>query len=389
MKPCKQVLMIVSNAFEPDVRVYKEAITLSNEGFYVKIIAWDRQKKYPENENMGKITIRRCHISGQYGKKLFSIFHFIFFYCSVFSIAQESRFTVVHAHDLDTLPIGYIISKIKKCRLIYDAHETTYFSNFPFLFQDLFSKLERFLSKRARFICITNEIQRKKFESHLFDKSKIIMIRNCPFKEFFSEPIYKKEQENLFFVWIGYIQRGVGIEILCHLANCYMEKYPSLHLLLVGKVHPNYKQEFRDLLGELRFHERVKWIDGVVYDEVKKYYQILNISIMLYSNIGQYNLNTPTKLYESMACGIPVIASPISDVDEIITAANCGYVFETDAIEKIEETLELLIKNNKLRYRLGVNGFHHATRFFSWEQAGETLINCYNQICRENSYVFN
>ena len=39
----RRVLMLLSNPFAPDPRVYKEARTLTRNGYTVTIIAWDRQ----------------------------------------------------------------------------------------------------------------------------------------------------------------------------------------------------------------------------------------------------------------------------------------------------------------------------------------------------------
>jgi hypothetical protein len=36
---------------------------------------------------------------------------------------RRARPDVVHAHDLDTLPVGYAYSRLSGARLIYDAHE--------------------------------------------------------------------------------------------------------------------------------------------------------------------------------------------------------------------------------------------------------------------------
>ena len=33
------------------------------------------------------------------------------------------KFEVIHCHDTLVLPIGYLLKKIKKSKLIYDAHE--------------------------------------------------------------------------------------------------------------------------------------------------------------------------------------------------------------------------------------------------------------------------
>ena len=45
----KKILMLLSNPFRPDVRVYKEAISLIKGGYDVTVVAWDRGKRYPNH----------------------------------------------------------------------------------------------------------------------------------------------------------------------------------------------------------------------------------------------------------------------------------------------------------------------------------------------------
>lgn len=48
----KKILFIRSNPVFPDPRVQKEAKTLSDEGYEVEILAWDRTGKLKKNDNL-------------------------------------------------------------------------------------------------------------------------------------------------------------------------------------------------------------------------------------------------------------------------------------------------------------------------------------------------
>ena len=51
--------MLLSNPFRPDVRVYKEAISLIKGGYDVTVVAWDREMKYLTEERSDGINILR------------------------------------------------------------------------------------------------------------------------------------------------------------------------------------------------------------------------------------------------------------------------------------------------------------------------------------------
>jgi hypothetical protein len=53
----KKILMLRSNPFEPDERVYKEAKSLLENGYSVTLLCWDRELKFPEEEIFEGISI--------------------------------------------------------------------------------------------------------------------------------------------------------------------------------------------------------------------------------------------------------------------------------------------------------------------------------------------
>ena len=74
--------MILTNRFDPDVRVFKEAKYLVAKGFDVEILCWDRENEYRDRktEDVEGITIRRFFPYAKYGtgyKQLVSFFRYI------------------------------------------------------------------------------------------------------------------------------------------------------------------------------------------------------------------------------------------------------------------------------------------------------------------------
>jgi len=49
--------MLLAKAYRPDPRVYKEAMTLSKNGFDVSILCWDREGKCPKYKKEANIEI--------------------------------------------------------------------------------------------------------------------------------------------------------------------------------------------------------------------------------------------------------------------------------------------------------------------------------------------
>ena len=72
MQQSNKVYMILTNGFDPDVRVYKEAKYLVEKNFDVTILCWDRRCEYidKEEEILDGIKIKRFFIPSTPGTGL-------------------------------------------------------------------------------------------------------------------------------------------------------------------------------------------------------------------------------------------------------------------------------------------------------------------------------
>lgn len=375
----RQVIMLLSNPFEPDVRVLKEARSLVAAGYAVTILCWDRPGKFPAEQSDGQIRICRIQIHSAYGGGINLLWNFVRFNAALVKRVMNEDADIVHCHDLDTLPGGFIASRLKRSALVYDEHETEYFTRLPSLLRRIFRAMERFLARRADLVLVTNLIQVRKIQSMLKAGKVPVEVKNCPLKAFFHAPALE-ERGKVTVGWIGYLQRGTGIDRLVRICDRLAEGHPELQLLLVGKIHPDYVVELQAQLQSARHPERIELVAAVPYDQVFPFYRRVDIAALLYEDMIQYRLNTPTKLFEAMAQGIPVVATAIGDVQEIVEAHHCGYIVAAGNEDEMERKLEALIMDRALRLQMGKNGFQAAERYYNWELMASRLVKHYCEI---------
>jgi glycosyltransferase involved in cell wall biosynthesis len=91
-------------------------------------------------------------------------------------------------------------------------------------------------------------------------------------------------------------------------------------------------------------------------------------------------ITAPTKIFEAMAAGIPVIANKeFPALEKIIVENNAGIIVNCN-IDDITNGLEKLIKNKKLRSEMGKNGRLAVEREYTWENQVKNLIGLYKEI---------
>ncbi len=369
------IYMLVSNPYEPDPRVYKEARSLAGAGFAVTILAWDRQARFPEQETLDGVRIRRIRTRGQYGARLAALRHFAAFYREALAILKRERPDAVHCHDLDMAPLGWLARRLGWTdHFIYDAHEPDYYGYFPRPLKWLFDRLERFLARRADGVMITNRVQERKFAE--MGVRTCVMLRNVPPTSVQSlpppelpiagEPIIGR---------IGFITAGLGLEQLMQAVEVLSDRYPDIRVVLVGKVHPHYQAEFDHL--RQRYRDRLFYPGFLPFPDALAYYHHFTLSFNLYEPNAHYRLGTPTKLYESMAFGVPVLVSPIGDVEEILNNAPCGMILPDMKPGTIRQAIETMLsyKSQFERFKkAALDGFE---QYYHWKLMEKRLLDFY------------
>ena len=119
-----QITMLLTNAFDPDVRVYKEAVYLVSRGWSVTILCWDRDpgKGLPAREEKDGIEVVRFPIpsvAGSGKKQLPAFFRYIRT-CRAYLKAHPCDY--LHCNDLDGALTGYLARR-RGTPMVFDMHE--------------------------------------------------------------------------------------------------------------------------------------------------------------------------------------------------------------------------------------------------------------------------
>ncbi len=66
---------------------------------------------------------------------------------------------------------------------------------------------------------------------------------------------------------------------------------------------------------------------------------------------------------EAQACSIPIIASDVEGLNEVVSNKKNGLLFKPKDEKDLAEKIELMEKNKELRERLIKNGLHSVKRY--------------------------
>lgn len=107
----------------------------------------------------------------------------------------------------------------------------------------------------------------------------------------------------------------------------------------------------------------VIFIDSVPKDEVARYWSLLDASIIHLKRTDLFKSVIPSKLFESMGMGIPVLHGVEGESAAIVEQENVGLLFEPENAVELCARLRQLRDNPSLRLRLSENGPVAAKRY--------------------------
>lgn len=170
---------------------------------------------------------------------------------------------------------------------------------------------------------------------------------------------------------------GRKLETLIRAFNTLLQRYASARLLIIGSG--DGAGSLNELSGSLGIEEKVRFTGIVPYSDVARYVSAAEIGISYVPLIEYYDVQTPLKTMEFLACGLPVIATGTKANKDLIRDGYNGLL-TGDSEEALADAMFLLIANDGLRKKLAQNARESVTRL-NWENIVQNdLIPAYREI---------
>jgi len=281
------------------------------------------------------------------GKDYFRIIRCIY---ALYKILSAEKFHIVHSHGYFADIIGIIVSRILKIPHIATCH--------GFISNDIILKIYNKIDKLSlrfcnRVIAVTDEI-RKELIHNGIKESKVITIRNATDNissttDIFMVKTEKKRllnvRENYFIIgYVGRLSKEKGIKYLINAGKILKERIKYFKILIIGSGPERENLETISL--KLGLKENITFT-GFLSD-VEQWIQTLDVLVLPSLTEG-----TPLALLEAMSCAIPVVATNVGGVPEIIESGKNGILVEPRNAKELADAICMLQKDELLRLKLG------------------------------------
>ncbi len=215
------------------------------------------------------------------------------------------------------------------------------------------------------------------FIARNFPISKTITVQNFPIihELVMEQPIpYKKRP--LLISYVGVISEIRGISEMIRAVGMIPQHF-QVRLKLAGSFYPS---SLEDDVKQLPGWERVDFLDWQSRTQVSELLGQTRIGLVLFHPVPNHIEAQPSKLFEYMSAGIPVIISDFPLWREIVEGAGCGLLVDPLDPQAIAEAIQWLLEHPDEAVNMGENGQKAVREKYSWDIEAKKLADIYHKI---------
>lgn len=315
-----RVVMVVHSCFPDDPRVRKEAFALVSAGNEVEVVCL-RATGEPHHDLSGSVRVHRLPVardrsSGRIGYLTEYLLFFVLAAILLARLDAKRRIDVVHVHNIpDELVYCAFLQRLRGARIVLDLHDPM-----PELFADKYGAggrapfrrvLTRWQLASCRFadhVIVSSELFKDALVGRGVPEEKITVVINGPESAPHRAPFV--------VVYVGSVFERYGLETVIRGIALAAEELPSIELqAFMSDVDPACLHRLGELARGLGVAERVAFSSRIAPAAVRRQLATADVGIVPARRSPHIDLVYPTKLFDYLAAGLPVLAARTPPVE--------------------------------------------------------------------------
>ncbi|KXO11766.1 MULTISPECIES: glycosyltransferase family 4 protein [Marinobacter] len=377
------IFVLYKEDYPWDVRIEKIAKSLRDRGHNVTIVARNLSGNSPVAESDGLPIIRLPVIGAANSlvRKLANVpIWFNPFWIRTLNAAiSGSENPVIIVRDLPLVKTALSVAKSRNVKVVLDMAEV-----YPYMYASarMFSKglnletLAKSPSMAARYeskvlpkvdhtLVMIEESQDRVLNKGI-DPGKVTIVSNTPPATKFSGTAHQHQGRNLRLVYVGFLTKLRGLDLLIKAASAYVKmgnEPSSLKIDIVGKG--SERENLINLVKELNLEQSVTVHGWLEHEQVDQLMAQANVGALTYRVCPHWNHTIPNKIFDYMLAGLPVLATEVKPIERIINETKSGLVCRDNDVRDIAEKLQIL-RSPETRATLGANGVSAVQSKYNW-----------------------
>ena len=322
----KRAAVLLFSYYPADPRPLRAAETLAAEGITIDLFCLQQFPSDPKREKINGVNIFRIPLSRQRGGKARYIRQYAAFIARAFvALARRSvrqRYDLVHVHNMpDALVFSALVPKLLGAKVILDLHDPM-----PELMQSIFNLPEktvsvRFLKKLEKWsitfsdaVLTVNAACKKIYSGRSCPPEKITVVMNTPDEGVFPVlPPQANLRDNgnparpFTILYHGSLVRRNGFDLAVDALDRVRKSVPNVQLLVCGE-RTSFFDEVMDAARRRHIDVLIHYLGMKNRREIVEVIDKCDLGIIPNHRNLFTEINTPTRIFEYLSLGKPVIA---------------------------------------------------------------------------------
>lgn len=372
----------LSSAHAPnDTRIFhKQCASLAKAGYQVSFVV-----KAKDAQSVGCTTQKGVQVIQVPVDSSSRLKRMLFGAKAVYQKALEVDADIYEFHDPELLPYGLKLAKKGK-KVIFDSHE-----DYPTQIMEkewIPTLLRRIISSAYRayethvvkqldavlFPCTKNGINI--FENRA---KQVVILSNAVMLEEMTPPQQEAQKSGDTICCTGSLTYQRGITHLIRAAH-----QAGVKLILAGQYS---SEEYRRELEAMPEYSCVEYLGYIGRQELVQVYARSSIGMSTILNVGQYASldNFPTKVYEYMAAGLPVIVSDYPFMRRSVQQDDFGIAVDPADVQAVAQAIGAILSDPQRAQQMGENGRQAVLQKYNWDIELKKLLELYDSLSEQNS----
>ena len=182
-------------------------------------------------------------------------------------------------------------------------------------------------------------------------------------------------------LFMGTLYPFSGIDHILKNFHLLQNKIKQIKFVIIGGG-PDFNR-LKSLSNELQLNKNIIFTGFVEQKKIPEYIAIADICL------NPFVINTltdrviPTKILEYLACGKPVLSTPLKGTVELLPNENYGIVYSQ--LDDFISSIEKLLQNKAHLDKLGENGFSYVKKNHYWDSLADQLIKIFDNLIKNKN----
>ncbi len=226
----------------------------------------------------------------------------------------------------------------------------------------------------ADYVTATSNMLAKKTKVLIKSKKKIQVI---PFGVNLSHYSFKMRSigDELHIGTVRNLTPKYGLDILIKAVAVLLNSFQKIRLTIVGDGM--IRQKLESLVDRLGIKNNVAFTGFVPNEKVVEYLNKFDIFVM--PSVGEGE-SFGVAAVEAMATGLPVVASNVGGLPEVVDDGKTGMLVKPGDVEDLKRALEFYIFSRDARIEHGKKGREKVKKLYNWKDNAKEMNNLYKEI---------